>query len=295
MGPFRQPGCGRRRNSRLPALCTLFTFTRDKKDPGFITDARVGRGIARGQDFKRTQMTAIRQELHLREIRTALSSERLDAYGIGRGDDQKLANYLWNLALCESLYPSLNGLEVALRNAVFRAGAAVFGVTATRDVPCWLDADPPLIHHEDQPMLIAAKRRLRERGRPLEPGRLVAELSFGFWTSLFDVRYEHNKVLWPRLLGAQLLDPSSPRSMRSRKQLSPLLNRIRHLRNRVFHHEPIWHWADLRQQHERAWDLMGWFSPALRSTLEPNDRFLAIYTAGAAPFLEQVRWMTTVA
>jgi hypothetical protein len=236
-----------------------------------------------------------RQHVYARAIRRALSNERLDAYGFGRTDEEKIANYLWNLALCESLYPALHGIEVALRNAVFSSGAAVLSRISTRDIPCWLDADPPIIHPDDQQMISAAKARLRERGLPLEPGRLVAELRFGFWTSLFDVRYEQSKVLWPRLLGAQLLDPSSPRSMRSRKQLSPLLNRIRHLRNRVFHHEPVWHWSNLGDQHSLALDLTGWFSPALRSTLEPNDRFPAVYTAGAAPFLEQVRSLTTVA
>lgn len=216
------------------------------------------------------------QDTYVRAIRTALSNERLDAYGIGRTDDEKIANYLWNLALCEAMYPALHGLEVAVRNAVFRAGATAFSGIATRDVPCWLDADPPLIHPADQPMLLAAKDRLRERGLALEPGRLVAELRFGFWTALFDVRYEHSKVLWPRLLGAQLLDPSSPRSMRSRKQLSPLLNRMRLLRNRVFHHEPIWHWSNLAQQHTYAFDLMGWFNPTLRATIEAGDRFRAV-------------------
>ena len=117
----------------------------------------------------------------------------------------------------------------------------------------------------------------------------MAELRFGFWTSLFDVRYEQNRVLWPRLLGAQLLDSSSPRSVRSRKQLSPRLNRIRHLRNRVFHHEPIWHWSNLAQQHAAALDLIGWFSPALRSTIEPGDRFRSVHLAGAAPLLWRVQ------
>lgn len=230
-----------------------------------------------------------RQDPYVRAIRTALSNERLDAYGIGRADDEKIANYLWNLALCEAMYPALHVLEVAVRNAVFRSGDAVFGGIATRDVPCWLDAVPPIIHAEELPMLLAAKRRLRERGVPLEPGRLVAELRFGFWTSLFDVRYERSKVLWPRLLRAQLLDPSSPRSIRSRNHLSPLLNRMRLLRNRVFHHEPIWHWSNLVQQHTTAMDLIGWFSPALRSTIEPGDRFRQVHVTGSAPFLRRVR------
>jgi hypothetical protein len=229
------------------------------------------------------------QGTYVGAIATALSTERLDAYGIGRAGDEKIANYLWNLALCEAMYPALHGLEVTVRNAVFRAGATAFSGIATRHVPCWLDADPPLVHPADQPMLLAAKGRLRERGLALEPGRLVAELRFGFWTALFDVRYEHNKVLWPRLLGEGLLDPLSPRSMRSRKHVSPLLNRMRLLRNRVFHHEPIWYWSNLAQQHALALDLMGWFNPSLRATIEAGDRFRAVHTAGPTPFLQRVR------
>lgn len=240
-------------------------------------------------------MPADGQYAYVRAVRTALSSERLDAYGIGRPDEEKIANYLWNLALCESLYPALHGLEVAVRNAVYRSGTRVFSGVATRDVPCWLDADPPIIHPDDQSAVVTAKERLRERGLPLEPGRLVAELRFGFWTSLFDVRYEHDKVLWPRLFGAQLLDPTSPRSIRSRKQLSPLLNRMRLLRNRIFHHEPVWHWSNLAQQHATALDLMGWFSPALRLTIEPGNRFGAVHAAGSAPFLRLVQSLVVAA
>jgi hypothetical protein len=84
------------------------------------------------------------------------------------------------------------------------------------------------------------------------------------------------------------MHPSSPRSIRSRKELSPLLNRMRHLRNRVFHHEPVWHWSNLAQQHALALDLIGWFSPELRATIEPGDRFRAVHTAGVAPFLRHV-------
>ncbi len=234
-------------------------------------------------------MERVSQDRYVHAIRKALSSERLDAYGAGRANDQKIANYLWNLALCESLYPALNALEIAFRNAVFNAGAQVFNGISTRDVPCWLDANPSLLDPDHEYSVAAAKLRLRERGRELEPGRLVAELTFGFWTSLLEVRYERNKVLWPHLFGAQLLHPSSPRSMRSRKQLSPLLNRVRHLRNRVFHHEPIWHWSDLVQQHAVAVDLIGWFSPALRATIEPGDRFRTVHSAGSGPYLQRVR------
>lgn len=224
----------------------------------------------------------------LAALRRALSNERLDAYGVGRPDEEKLAVYLWNVALCESLYPVLHGLEIALRNAVFRAGTAAFPSTATLDVPCWLDADPPLILAADQHVIAAAKARLKRGNKPMEPGRLVADLSFGFWTTLFDVRYERSKTLWPRLFAYGLMDTASPKSIRSRNKLSPLINRVRHLRNRVFHYEPIWHWKDLREQYSLLLDLLAWFSPELLAVLQPNTRFTAVHRAGAQPFREQV-------
>lgn len=232
------------------------------------------------------------QERYATEIRRALSDERLESYGFGRSDDEKLANYLWNIALCEALYPSLHALEIVLRNAMFRAGENVFGHMRTADVACWLDADPPILHPGEVAAVEAAKTRLVQRNTPLLPGRLIAELSFGFWTALFDVRYEQTRILWPRLLSGHFLDRATPRSMRSRKALSPLLNRIRHLRNRVFHHEPVWHWSDLPRQHALVLDVIGWFNPTWRTTVEPNDRFPATYRAGTASFLEQIRHHT---
>jgi hypothetical protein len=59
----------------------------------------------------------------------------------------------------------------------------------------------------------AAIARLRRKGKPSVPGRVVAELTFGFWTNLLDVRYERRQILWPPLLEAafphQLLSVAS--------------------------------------------------------------------------------------
>jgi hypothetical protein len=118
---------------------------------------------------------------------------------------------------------------------------------------------------------------------------VAAELSFGFWTSLFDVRYERSRTLWPRLLGHALLDRGSPRTVRTRTRLSPMLNRVRHLRNRVAHHEPVWHWRDLHEQHALALDLLGWFSPSLREAVGAADRFSTVHRDGQQLSRENVR------
>ncbi|HEX8322025.1 MAG TPA: hypothetical protein VF632_26810 [Longimicrobium sp.] len=199
-----------------------------------------------------------------------------------------LSRYLWNIALCEATYPTLQTLEVALRNAVFDAGCASYPFTASpslAQVPCWLDT--AVLLPGDRSKVAGAKARLRDAGKPPEPCRLVAELTFGFWTTLFDVRYENTRILWPRLFGQKIF-ADAPKRFRNRKALSPLLNRVRHLRNRAFHHEPIWHWRDLREQHAIALDLIGWMSPPLRETVGALDRFDAVYADGLDPFREIV-------
>lgn len=224
----------------------------------------------------------------LSAIWRALSPDRLSTYRrSGQTDVDVLANYLWNLALCEALYPALQGIEIALRNTLFEAGSQAHAGVSTAEVPCWLDADPPLLAPEERARIRRVKQLLRESGRRMVPGRLVSELSFGFWTALFDVRYETSGVLWPRLF-KQKVFAAAPRKMRSRKALSALINRARLLRNRVAHHEPVWHWRDLPEQHAMILDLIGWMCPDLRSTLEAGDRFGRVYAGGPAPFRAQV-------
>ncbi len=258
-----------------------------KKRPRVDHRHEVGRAIARGLWFKNTTLTGSDQDRYLDALWKVLSRERLEGgYGgavMPRPD--AITRYLWNIALCEALYPSLHALEAALRNTVFAAGDAAYpftGPPGAGQTPCWLDM-PGVLLGDEPSKVAAAKRRLKEAGKPLEPGRVVAELTFGFWTALFDVRYESTKILWPRLFGQKIF-ADAPRSRRSRKALSPLLNRIRLLRNRAFHHEPIWHWSDLPAQHALTLDLVGWMSPSLRRTVEALDRFGAVHAAGLAPF-----------
>jgi hypothetical protein len=112
------------------------------------------------------------------------------------------------------------------------------------------------------------------------PGRLVAELHFGFWCSLFDVRYEHGQRLWPWL--AQEIAPYAPKASRQRKILSARLNRIRLLRNRIFHYEPIWHWKDLADQHLAILEVLDWMNPSVTSLLNTMNRFPAALSSGAS-------------
>ncbi|MFL5537706.1 MAG: hypothetical protein ACJ8J0_01855 [Longimicrobiaceae bacterium] len=237
-------------------------------------------------------MAAVAQPLVIPSLWRLVSAERIAAFRRGAADDEEvLARCLWNASLCEALYPSLHFLEVALRNVVFQAAAATYPATGAA-TGCWLER-PGILHAEEARMVRAAAQRLCRRGKPVEPGRLVAELSFGFWTALFDVRYEQNRVLWPRLFGQKIF-AHAPRQKRSRKALSPLLNRVRHLRNRAFHHEPIWHWSDLADHHALVCDLLGWMSPELRATVAAFDRFPRVHREGVRAFRRRVGTLATL-
>lgn len=110
-----------------------------------------------------------------------------------------------------------------------------------------------------------------------DPVHYISECSFGFWVGLF--RGDYEQALWNRLLPAVF--PHAPRRLRSRSGLYERLDRIRRLRNRVFHHEPIWHLQDLEQQHELILETIGWISPAMLELTRLLDRFDSVYTMGA--------------
>lgn len=203
---------------------------------------------------------------------SALSGERMEAYRDRLNDDGNgnlFSHYAWNIALSESLYPSLQMLEIVLRNTIHRAVSEYFGQ------PDWYD-DDSIIHVKDRAAVIKAKKTLLDKNKPLEPGRVIAELNFGFWTTLMDSRYE--QVLWTKLLKPCF--PHFPRYLRTRKNVSARFQRIRRLRNRVFHHEPIWHWHDLAEQHREILEAIAWIEPKARDFVEAIDRFPSLYRDG---------------
>lgn len=118
-------------------------------------------------------------------------------------------------------------------------------------------------------------------------GRIISELSFGFWTSLFDKKYD--STFWKRrdLIRAAL--PNMPNHMRTRHILAKRFNEIRRLRNRVFHHEPIWNISNLTQQHENIVKALNWLNSDVRVTNQMIcDHFSVIYRQGSKPYREKL-------
>lgn len=238
----------------------------------------------------------MQQAGYFARLERALSASRLAPYRpVGGTERQLLAHYLWNIALSEALYPSLQSLEVALRNAIHNAATRRFGT------PYWFDPQTPLIlEGRERDAVYQARQELLTHQRrrhgtaapaPLRDGQIVAQLMFGFWTGLFNAPYEQR--LWaPPAPGGGILGavfPHAPRRWRSRRRLLQRLQPIRLLRNRVSHYEHLWDWAqsgvaDLGEQHRQLVELIDWIDPAVGAFVRPLDRFPGVYTGGAVAY-----------
>jgi hypothetical protein len=212
-------------------------------------------------------------------LRPVISADRLQGYErLGGGMLDALARYSWNSHLGASLYPTLLHLEVAFRNRLHDAIASRYPIGPWRDIDCWLGRVPSVLAPSEVAQVQVATDRLRRSGKTIAPGRVIAELTFGFWTNLLDVRYERRQVFWPPLLEGAF--PHLPAVRRTRRIVARRFNMLRRLRNRVFHYEPIWHWRDLRQQHELLLEAIAWLSPELLRLASATDRFPVTYANG---------------
>ena len=197
------------------------------------------------------------------QIIGALSAARWEGFARGADDKAALARYLWNIQLCEALYPLLHCLEIGLRNGLHRELSAHFGREDWFDME-WLEA----AQAED---VRKARDAIAKKRQDTTPDRIVSEVTFGFWCGLFNRHYEHGQILWPTLI--KPVFPRLPKAMRSIRDIEKNINQMRRLRNRVFHHEPIWHWRDLRQKHEIGTRLVKGLNPELGEQLGAIDRF----------------------
>lgn len=202
----------------------------------------------------------------LKELKNFAPPERMKGYIHNKFKADTLTIYLWNIDLSESLYKSLSFLEITFRNALANA------ISKSFDLPNWPIQDRLLADNERKKILNVIED-LTTRGKIANQGKIIAELSFGFWTSLLDKRYE--QVLWPKIIKAAF--PNMPSKIRTRKTLSKRFNKIRLLRNRIFHFEPIWHWQDLKEQYEDLLDALYWIEPKAGDLLKQKCRFLRIY------------------
>ncbi len=214
----------------------------------------------------------------------SLSSNRLAGYSLDTDSDSSdaIARYMWNLQIVAAFSPVLNTLEVAFRNALFEVGTETTAPRglSTRLVPCWLDAWPSILQHQEERDVCEAITRLGKSTRRHTAGHLVSQLGFGFWIRLCDSPYEHGNKngpgIWPT---ATKRFPNCPKSGRTRAAIRHAFNEIREFRNILAHHQPVWD-KPVLDLHARAIELIGWMNPRLAAVTAHHSQLPLVIGSG---------------
>jgi hypothetical protein len=179
-------------------------------------------------------------------LEKTLSRERLDKYLQAENQDldAALALYERNTKISEAFYTPLQCLEICFRNTLHEVMVNAYGDD-------WFHGGKAPLTAESLRMILDAREALIKDRKPITQGQMLAELKFAFWVGLLGPHYD--ATIWrAALYKAFLTGGGKPRSA-----VHGRFNAIRRLRNRIAHHEPIFH-KNLGQTHNEIIEATGW-------------------------------------
>ncbi|MDF1881382.1 hypothetical protein JHD50_08735 [Sulfurimonas sp. MAG313] len=163
-----------------------------------------------------------------------ISNKRLQSYN-------SFDEYKKNLRMSEKYYSLRNSIDFYFTQKI------------SSD---WLDSD--VLHKDSQQKVQEAKNKILRRKESLTHDKVLAELSFGFWTSLFRKSYSNLfrvkdlQHIFPNL-------PSKNEQLINRNILDKKFNHIRKFRNRVFHYERILNKPEYKNIDKEIQELLVYF------------------------------------
>jgi len=189
-------------------------------------------------------------------ISTSRFSPFMDAAGQDRA--RAVTLYEWHGELAAACFGTMHHFEVLVRNAIDAELGK--GHPDTPLTHTWL-LDFDVLRPDGVKQVIVAVERL-ERGKTITRGRIVAGLSFGFWSGLFGPRYEE---LWRHRLRHAF--PFA----KERKDLSARMQALRRFRNRLAHHDSIL-FQPVAARYEDMLTVAAFIDPAAKQWLQTTSR-----------------------
>lgn len=201
-------------------------------------------------------------------LQTSLSPERMNSYFIrAKGDRGKAFElYLWNTSLSSSLYGPLQMLEVTLRNSINKQLCDKYGND-------WYQITNPAIFLDNQANRLAEAMKDFDKTRPITVSDVVANISFGFWTDI--LHFEMYDELWKQCTHKAF--PHRPKGTK-RNTIAPFVKRLKELRNRVAHHEPILS-RDLAKDHDLILEILDWICPVTSDWTKQHSGFPSVWNS----------------
>ncbi|MCY1693682.1 hypothetical protein [Curtobacterium sp. SL109] len=204
---------------------------------------------------------------------TLLTPSRLRSYVDATPDLRRALDlYEWNMRASAGVMELVGIVEVVARNALDRELSTWVG----RRHPDSTWFDQVRLDAQGRSDLAKARGRATRNGRrPEVHGRVVAELTFGFWRYLVESRYL--TTLWIPVLHAAF--PHGPDDLLTRqREVRARLQQLHFVRNRAAHHEPV-HERDLGRDHHDAIELLGWIHPAAAGWAEDVTSLRTVLSA----------------
>lgn len=203
-------------------------------------------------------------------LEKAISKDRLEHYSkIFETNDKKviIQKYLLNVELSKALYFPLQTLETTLRNSIHIV------LSEKLNNEFWFEdttfINPKTIEKRD---ILNARDKI-DTSKDQTTGRIISELSFGFWSYLFGRYYEQK--IWNRYV--KQIFPNIPKNMAIRKKLSERINTIKNLRNKVFHYDTIIKMENLSQIHKEILEMIYWLNKDIYNLTIQFDEFENVY------------------
>ncbi len=197
-----------------------------------------------------------------------LSRPRMETYKVATGSDEKAFDlYCWNAQVSSKFMVPIHFAEVSLRNVVNEALTDVYG-------PLWPNS---------QNLQLSLPRPRRHAYSPrgdLEKtvsrypttGKVVAELKFAFWVSMFTQR--HHARLWKGRISSYFPETALTDEDHLRDDIRKKLDDVRILRNRIAHHEPVFT-RDLQVDLANLTTLVKWRSSLFYQKLQELEEVSA--------------------
>lgn len=174
--------------------------------------------------------------------------------------------YVWASQLSAAIAPALHTFEVALRNAMHQSLMQHHGRTD------WFDK-PGLLLPDERNLVRRAKNKVSQRKASPTPDDIVAEVMFGFWCALLNGPYEPAIFVPCLSRGFRNL----PVPLQIRTDLHSKVIQIKDVRNRVFHHEPIWNYPGIDQIEAELWALAEALYPEYAILSQDQSKFQQVF------------------
>jgi hypothetical protein len=223
------------------------------------------------------------------DLRRLVSPDRFARYLTDAAGSLEAAAslYAWSGRVAGAIYEELGMIEVVLRN-VLDCQLCIFHRRRMRgNGQWWAEPQMPwaLGRRKDLRLaeqVTAARQQATDGGqRPVGPGKVVAELHFGFWRYLLASKYY--TALWVPALNAAFphLPVRDRKSASANRMVFDALGNLNKARNRVAHHEPVT--TSASAWHDDILKVAGWIDPAAQAWISDTGRITAILATRPQP------------